>query len=158
MTEERKRVWDATLGVVTPLVTIAALLLGVWQFNRGEQNKTKLEHQLLSERDTLEYRRKLFEERLLGYRTLADLVGRIAAHENKDKKLQELTESFLAQYWGLVILTEDKEVEKSMILFHDELVDYQNNRSNSVRIKVRADELVKACRASLERQRSAGGL
>jgi len=158
MTEERKRVWDATLGVVTPLVTIAALLLGVWQFNRGEQNKTKLEHQLLSERDTLEYRRKLFEERLSGYRNLADLAGRIAAHENKDKKLQALMESFLAQYWGLVILTEDKEVEKSMILFHDEIVDYQKNRSNSVRVKVRADELVKACRSSLERQRSAGGL
>jgi hypothetical protein len=158
MTEERKRVWDATLGVVTPLVTITALLLGVWQFNRGEENKTRLESQLQSNRDTQEYRRKLFEERLSVYRTVADLAGRIAAHENKDKKLEELIESFIAQYWGLVVLTEDKEVEKSMIRFHDEILDYRKNVSDSTRVRIRADELVKACRLSLQEQRSVAGL
>jgi len=158
VTEDNKRVWDVRLGMATPVLTVVTLLVGVWQFNHGEENRVRLESQLLKDRDTREYHRKLFQERLSTYRAIAEIAGGIAAQKSKDKKLQELTESFMAQYWGLTILVEDKDVEKSMILFHDEILDYRENRSNTKRLRIRADELVKACRTSLEMQRSEGVL
>jgi hypothetical protein len=158
MTEDRKRVWDLVLGIAAPMLTVAGLLVGVWQFNRGEENKARLESNLLRDRDNLEYRRKLLDQRLSVYHNVVDLAGRIAAHEARDKKLGELTESFMTQYWGLMILVEAKDVEKAMINFHDEILDYQQQHSDSDRLRIRADQLVKACRNSLERERSAGDL
>ena len=58
-------------------------------------------------------------------------LGRVAAHEEEDKKLKELTESFMTGYWGQMILVDDKRVENSMIRFHDQIIDYQRNRSDS---------------------------
>jgi hypothetical protein len=158
MTEERKRLWDLVLGIATPVLAVTGLLVGVWQFNRGEENKARLESRLLRDRDTLEYRRRLLDQRLSVYHSVADLAGRIAAHEGRDKKLGELTESFMAQYWGLMILVEAKDVEKAMVMFHDEILDYRQKHSDSNRVRIRADQLVKACRNSLERERSAGDL
>jgi hypothetical protein len=158
VTEEKKRAWDVALGIAGPVVAVLGLLLGVWQFNKGEENKTKLESHLLQERDSLEYRRKLLDQRLATYHTIADLAGKIAAHGRHDKIFEGFTESFLAQYWGLMILVQDQGVETSMIRFHDEIADYQKHRSDINRVRIRADELVKACRASLARERSASGL
>jgi hypothetical protein len=150
MTEEAKRSWDVWLGVVAPLVTVAGLLVGVWQFNRGEENKTHLEYSLIAQKDTLEFQRKLWLDRVSTYRSVAEIVGKIAAHPTKDAKLQELKESFDGAYWGLMILVENKDVEKAMIQFHDEIDDFQKGRSDADRVKQRADQLLAICRKSIE--------
>ena len=43
MDEASKRKWDVALGVLAPILTVVGLLVGVWQFNRGEINRTNLE-------------------------------------------------------------------------------------------------------------------
>jgi hypothetical protein len=150
MTEERKRIWDVRLGVAGPIVTVAGLLLGVWQFNRGEENKTRLEYEMLAKKDDLEFRRKLWLDRVSTYRTVSELAGNIAAHERKDAKFDGLAESFSGAYWGLMILVEDKDVEQAMIQFYDEIRDYRIGRSDADRIKKRADQLIQTCRKSIE--------
>jgi hypothetical protein len=125
-------------------------LFGVYQFNRGERNKTELEYGLLAKKDNLEFERKLWLDRVSTYRTISDLAGKIVAHEKKDQKLDEMIESFLAAYWGLMILVEDQKVETAMIRFHDEIRDYKANRSDVERLRDRADQLITTCRKSIE--------
>ena len=135
MTEETKRRWDVWLGIVAPVLTVAGLLFGVWQFNRGEENKTHLEYDLIAKKDQVEFQRKLWLDRVSTYRSVAEIVGKIAAHPTKDAKFQQLKESFDGAYWGLMILVEDPAVEKVMIQFHDEIDDFQNGRSDADRVK-----------------------
>jgi hypothetical protein len=150
MEEATKRNWDIGLGIMAPLLTIAGILVGVWQFNRGEENRTRLEYQLLDRKDKIEFQRKLWLERLETYKSIANLAGRIATVGKQDKEFQNDVHNFDVAYWGLMILVEDPAVEKTMIDFHDEIVDYQAGRSNGDRLKSRADELVTACRKSVE--------
>lgn len=150
MDEESKRGWDVGLGIVAPILTVIGLLLGVWQFNKGEENKTRLEYSLLAEKDKIEFQRKLWLERLSTYKSIAEQAGKIATTDKSDKAFKGLVQSFDASYWGMMIFVEDPDVERAMIDFHDEIVDYQKGQSNEDRIKLRANELVKACRKSVK--------
>lgn len=150
MQEESKRTWDVGLGVVAPILTVVGILVGVWQFNRGEENRTHLEYQLLEKKDKLEFQRKLWLERLSTYKSIAEQAGKIATTDKKDKQFKGLVQTFDASYWGMMIFVEDSRVEQAMIDFHVELVDYQHGRSDVDKLKLRADELVKACRQSVE--------
>lgn len=150
MDEGTKRGWDVGLGIVAPVVTVAGLLIGVWQFNQGEENKTKLEYRLLAEKDKIDFQRKLWLERLSTYKSIAEQAGKIATTDKDDKSFKGLVQTFDASYWGMMIFVEDPGVERAMIDFHDELVDYQKGQSTGDKVKLRAQELVKACRKSVE--------
>lgn len=149
MDEGSKRSWDVWLGIVAPVLTIVGILVGVWQFSRGEENRTNLEYQLLARKDKIEFQRKLWLERLSAYKSIAEQAGKIATTDKKDKSFRQLVHDFDAEYWGTMILVEDPEVEKAMIDFHLELLDYQKGQSDENKVKLRADELVKACRKSI---------
>jgi hypothetical protein len=149
MDEESKRRWDVALGIIAPILTVIGLLLGVWQFNRGEENKTRLEYQLLAQKDEIDFKRKLWLERLSTYRSIAEQTGKIATTDKTDKSFKDLVHIFDASYWGMMIFVEDPQVEKAMVDFHVEVVDYQNGRSNGDKLKLRADELATACRKSV---------
>ena len=150
MEEESKRKWDVGLGMVAPILTVVGLLVGVWQFNRGEENRTKLEYQLLEQKDKIDFQRKLWLERLSTYKSIAEQAGKIATTDKKDKKFKDDVQTFDASYWGLMIFVEDPTVEQAMIDFHVEVVDYEAGKSDGNRLKLRANELVKTCRKSVE--------
>lgn len=156
MTEEIKRTWDVWLGVVAPVLTIVGVLVGVWQFNRGEENKANLENSHIAQNAQIEFDRKIWLDKVATYRSVAEIVGKIAAHPTKDAKFQELKEQFNGAYWGLMILDEDKDVEAEMIQFHDEIDDYENGRVGADRVKGRADELLKICQKSIRTQPKLG--
>jgi hypothetical protein len=147
MTEATKRKWDVRLGIIAPILTCLTILIGVVQFNVGEENKVRLEYDLIKQKDTVEFNRKLWLERLNAYRSIAELAGKIIAHTD-DAKLSELVRDFSAAYWGTMILVEDKPVEQAMIRFYVEINDFQSGWSDIRRLKVRADELIEACRKS----------
>lgn len=149
MDEESRRIWDVRLGIIAPILTVIGLLVGVWQFNRGEENKTRLEYQLLEKKDTIDFQRKLWLERLSTYKSIAEQAGKIATTDKENKHFKEYVQTFDASYWGLMIFVEDSSVENAMKKFHVEITDYQLGRSNGDHVKLRADELVKACRKSV---------
>jgi hypothetical protein len=139
VTEARKRVWDVWLGIAAPILTVVGILVGIHQFNAGEAHK-----------NTIEFERKLWLERLDAYRSIAQLSGKIVTHAN-DKDFGDLVQQFTAAYWGTMIFVEDKDVEQSMIDFNVEIREFQDGFSSVPRLKERADELIKACRQSLEK-------
>src|SRR5579859_4423065 len=103
MDEESKRRWDVALGIIAPILTVIGLLVGVWQFNRGEENKTRLEYQLLAQKDEIDFKRKLWLERLSTYKSIAEQAGKIATADKADKSFKELVHTFDVSYWGMMI-------------------------------------------------------
>ena len=158
MDEDRKRSWDVRLGVVSPIVTIVGLLIGVWQFNTGEENRVKLENQLLIHKDTIDFKRKLWQEKLDTYRNLVVLAGKITAVVGQSvdhAKLDPLAQDLTAAYWGQSVFVEDPEVAEALRKFHQAVTDYQAGLQGAEpadeKVKVTANSLSAACKASISR-------
>ena len=62
--------------------------------------------------------------------------------------MEESVLQFTSLYWGAMILVKDKNVEQAMINFSVELKDYQNEWSDLDRLKIKANDLIEACRKS----------
>ena len=144
-----KRWWDVNFGVANILLAIAGLLVGIWQFNKGEINKTELEYKSLREKDRIEFKRKLWLERLAAYRTTADQVGKIAAHAAPDARFDSELQSFQAAYWGRMILVEDPEVERAMGDFLSAARYFRKGYKNAGQLNQAAGVLGKALQSSV---------
>lgn len=130
--------WDLGLKIVGSLLTVVAILVGVWQFNIGEERKAVYEHASA-----------LWLKRLETYSNVAKLAGSIAAAPGGQPAQADI-DAFLAAYWGDMILVEDAEVERTMIAFRTEIEDFKRGRSSTDRLKQRADQLMKAFRESMK--------
>ena len=148
MDEDRKRWWDVRLGIVAPILTVIGILIGVWQFNVGENSRRQEAAAAEEQRDTIAFRRRLWQEKLDTYQKVAELAGKIVATSGQDQV--KAYKEFHAAYWGAMVLVEDQAVEAAMIAFDKEYRDLKSGWVNDPnRLKVRADVLAKACRASL---------
>lgn len=140
MDEETKRRWEVWLGIVGPLLTVAGILIGVWQFNVGEARKAAYEHAS-----------KLWLLRLETYTSVAKLAGKIATASD-DQSFSKAVDEFMSAYWGDMILVEDRNVEEAMLNFRIEVEDFRYGRSGQDRLKIRADTLMKAFKVSISQQ------
>lgn len=148
MDEDRKRGWDVRLGLIAPLLTVIGILVGVWQFNSGENNRRQDTATAEDQRDTVAFKRRLWQEKLDNYQKVTELAGKIVATSGQDQA--NAYRQFQTAYWGAMVLVEDKPVEEAMIAFDKEYRDLKSGWSKEPdRLKVRADILAKACRASL---------
>ena len=151
--EPAKRWWDIDSGIVKTLLAIAGLLVGIWQFNAGEINKTKQEYKSLRDKDRIEFRRSLWRERLEAYRATADEVGKISAtsnqHENFDAFDAEV-KGFEGAYWGRMILVEDPKVAGAMQEFRDATHDFRTGFINADDLKRKANRLIVALKTSVD--------
>jgi hypothetical protein len=150
MDEDKKRLWDVRLGAVAPFLTVIGIIIGVWQFNAGEEHRGSLEATSAIQKDDIEFRRKLWLEKLDAYKAVSTIAGRVIATPPgavRDKAVQDFTSA----YWGAMILVEDKAVEKAMVDFYLELRDEKTGWSRDPdRLKVRGEALIAVCRQSLE--------
>lgn len=149
MDEETKRNWDVRLGIAAPILTLASVMLGVWQFNQGEANRRADDVQNALLKDDVEFRRKLWLEKLDRYRSISELVGEIiASPPGKTRAAAQVR--FESAYWGYMILVSDKEVADALIGFRQALQDEKDGLGDPNDPKVWADRLVQACRKALE--------
>ncbi len=116
----------------------------VWQFNMGEKQR----QQQQAHEDEIDFQWRAWLERINVYRSVAELAGKVIVHIS-DRSREGAIRDFKAAYWGTMILVEDKEVEKSMVNFYVEIQDYEKGWSTLDRLKVRDDELIKACQKSV---------
>ncbi len=144
MDEATKHRWDVGLGIITPVLTVAAIVWGVWKFTTEQTHQTEL----LVRSNTIEFERNLWKQQLDTYASIADVVGQIATNAEDGAALKEPVKKFKSLYWGAMILVEDEAVEEAMIAFNQEVHDFQSGWSNSNRLKVRALRLIETCRTS----------
>jgi hypothetical protein len=151
MEDKTKNNWDVGTAIVTALLTLATILLGVHQFNDGELNKVVQASKLARENDEINYKRKLWLERLDAYRNVAVLTGTLVSHaDSNPEALKKDLQDFDAAYWGSMILNEDKDVEQLMIEFRLAVSDFQKHRVDSKYLKIKADALIQKCKESLK--------
>jgi hypothetical protein len=144
MDQNKKQTWDIWLGVIGRILTAATILIGVWRFNVGQKDRQQEQiHQ-----EEIDFQRRAWLERMNAYRSVAELAGKVIAHID-DNKGKDSIRDFEAAYWGTMILVEDKAVEKSMVDFFVEIEDYEKGWSTVDRLKVRDDDLIKACQQSV---------
>jgi hypothetical protein len=148
--EASKRRWEVGIGFAGSVLTVVGILVGVWQFTQGEQNKVRLESALVLRKDEIEFQRRLWLERLTTYRAVAETAGKIVARIDDPATMKEALREFNAAYWGAMILVEDKAVEKAMVDFFVETQDLQRGWGSTDKLKFRANELIQACRRSAE--------
>jgi hypothetical protein len=149
--ETDKRKWDVRLSLAGTLATLLTILIGVWQFNAGERSRTELEYQLLDKKDFLETKRQLWLQRVEGYRSIAEISGRLVAQIDNKPGFAAARIDFEKAYWGVMILVEEKPVERAMIDLRLELKDYAEGNSARERVMTQAKTLLDVCRASVEK-------
>jgi hypothetical protein len=106
---------ETTIKIIAPLITVAGLLIGVWQFTAQQTYN-----------DKMEFKRKVWEKRLDAYSEMADVMSKIVTEDNQFKK-DSLGKKFEQLYWGKLPLFEDSLVEKSLKTFQETLQDSKNN-------------------------------
>jgi hypothetical protein len=150
MNEDQKRSADVSLALLTSLITVVGIVIGVWQFNAGEEHKATLESAAIKEKDFVDFKRKLWLERLATYRSIASVAGKLASHPARDKTREGYVNDFEASYWGTMPLVEDQDVEKAMIQYRLVVRDYQQGVIGEDRLKIATDKLGGALKTSLE--------
>lgn len=135
------------LTIAGPVLTLVGIVVGIWQFNVGEQN-----------RQTLEFRRNIWLQKAQSCQDIARVVGDTVAHYDASRKNDEdLYRKFMSAYWGTMILVEDDRVEAAMKRFYLELRDVRSGwAKDSGDLKIKADALIKECRRSIEADRPGG--
>ncbi|WP_159981310.1 MULTISPECIES: hypothetical protein [unclassified Novosphingobium] len=141
--------WDILLRFAAPLLTMTGILVGVWQFNAGEEHRRVGERDAALQRDEIEFRRRLWLERLDIYRKITEMAGRIAAGGSTPEERRQAAKEFQAAYWGAMVLVEDKPVRDAMIEIEAELHDFDAGHSDLQRLQYRVNALAEACRRSL---------
>ena len=160
MDEARKRLWDVWIGILGPVITVTAILVGIWQFNQGEHNRVVLENELIVKKDQVAFQRKLWLNRLDTYRALITLAGKIAAQTAekgpKDPALDSLWQELTAMYWSQSIFVENDNVAERLKDFYATVRDFREGWANSKAVKIKIDALVQVCRQSIEGTAPAG--
>jgi hypothetical protein len=144
----KKSSWDTVISAAGPLVTVAAILVGVWQFEKGENDRAKES-----------FNQQLFLQRMSACQKVAETSGEIAATASASRaRRDQIAAKFNAYYWGLMALVEDSGVETAMNEFYYELHDYVigSEWTDENKIKQKALALARACRASIENRSEAG--
>jgi hypothetical protein len=148
MDDATYKTWDLRLKIIAPILTIAGLLIGVWQFTKGQSAQLERQYQLSAESDRMEFKRRVWEKQQEAYMKISSVVGRIASGNQSKEELMKDIIAFDSLYWGEMIYVEDKTVEQAMIDFHVEIQDFLNNIGTKDRLKLRAEALIQACRNS----------
>ncbi len=157
MNEETYRRWDITAKFIAPILTVAGILVGVWQFSTEQSAQLQRQRDQIATGDKLDFKRRIWEKQLAVYSRLSNVVGKIASarYKNNKEKFGKDIDEFYGIYWGDMVYVKDDRVEQAMIDFRLEIEDFlkgENSELNSEspedRLKIKAKALIDACRAS----------
>lgn len=150
MNEDRKRIWDIRLGVVTPIIAIASLWVGFFQFEQSETDHIRLQHELAERTSRLEFRRTLWLAKVKAYQTVTELAGAISADPEHALQPHAAADQFMVSYWGVMYLNEGPEVEHQMILLADEIRHIRGGEGDKTRLRLKALKVISVMRAELD--------
>jgi hypothetical protein len=132
---------DVIIKIITPLITIAGIYIGAWEFTNQQRNN-----------DRQEFKRKIWERQLDAYTELTSLAGNILSRQDEDTAVKRLAKEFDLVSWSNISLI-DSSVEDNIIQFRDHLSDKINgvvNIDNSEILEKSAYLLSKSCRNSIQ--------
>lgn len=143
LTDEDIKQIDIFIKVITPIIGFIAILIGVWQFTKGqsqlkekeiEQRKSEL--QKMNEQSSLDLLAKFKEIQYKLYNETTSVLGFLTVENDfsSDEYKQKLNR-FWQLYWVELSSVESAEVESSMKQFGDVLKNIQQENFSNLREK-----------------------
>lgn len=131
---KRAELWLKAVGL---LLTLATIVFGLFQYF----------HQLSYE-NSMEFKRKFWENQIEVYSNACKYAGLIANYSNQEE-FEKHVKSFNALYWGKMIMVDDSVVENAMKEFYLAIKDFNpQDKKSGNKLKYKADQLANACRTS----------
>lgn len=132
--EQDKKV-ELIIKIVSPLLTLVAVIVGIWQFNSGQRalkereiEQRNFELSKMNNAATIEMGTK-FKERQTGlYIETCSVISYLIVNKNfTTQQYQDKLERFWQLYWVELSAVETREVERAMVNFGNILTELQNN-------------------------------
>jgi hypothetical protein len=133
----RSGLWEFAVDLLGPLITVLGIVIGVLQFNWGENSRVESEHAF-----------RLWTDRIEAYHTVIKLAGAISSDPSGPKASDNI-DQFNAAYWGEMILVEDRTVECAMIAYRSELLRYLDHFGDKAQLAAELDRLAAVMKSSL---------
>lgn len=133
--EKDKRI-DIIIRIATSLVTLITVIIGIWQFNSGQQRikeseiaQRKFEMEKMDRQASIETITKFKEAQNKVFAETASVIAYLSVNKDVQSiKYQEKLERFWQLYWVELSAVETPEVEKAMKGFGDVLKDFQEKK------------------------------
>jgi hypothetical protein len=114
---------ELTLKIVVPIITVAGILIGVWQFNKGQmnmQNKELKQRQFELKKmhigNQFEAIAKFKELQSIKYTEASETISNIIYNENyQSDEFKKSLKRFWQLYWVELSAVEDGQVESAMV-------------------------------------------
>jgi hypothetical protein len=142
---------EIIIKAIAPVLTLVGILVGIHQFQEEQRETTRREYALIAKQDSVEFKRRVWQEQLDIYRRLVGTTGLIASSTDDRVRLDSAVREFNSLYWGLVGFVGDSLVEQHMNDFRVQIYDFRRGMSSPEDLKVRADMLNQAARRSLQK-------
>ena len=153
MTEDEYRGRKLVVEAVAPLLTVAGILLGVWQFHAGARETAEREREAAQREDVQEFRREVWREQLAVVRRIGATVGGVTSAIESGPQFDTAVQEFEALYWGPAIFVRDTTVERTLHDFHLGIIDLRAGREDGAnRLRELGEAVVEASRLSLQRE------
>jgi hypothetical protein len=132
------------IKLLPSIITLAAVVAGIWQFNAGQkENKTRelnmrqMEIEKMNNQSNREILAKFKENQNRIYSEAMSVVGYIATHKDwKSEKYQEAVTKFDQLYWVDLSSVATENVNKALLKFQNILKNLQMNSYNNINEKI----------------------
>ncbi|MBC7886674.1 MAG: hypothetical protein H7Z13_02215 [Ferruginibacter sp.] len=162
---------ETFLKLFTPILTLATVMVGVYQFNEGQkENKTRelnmrqMEIDKMNNQLNREILAKFKENQNKIYAEAMSTIGYLATHKDYvSEKYQETLNRFNQLYWVELSSVATEDVNKKLLIFQNILSNLQNNQYRFINDKIydlqeAAEQVAEAMRASSMDYSLPGGL
>ncbi|HVE58389.1 MAG TPA: hypothetical protein VNB22_16270 [Pyrinomonadaceae bacterium] len=131
-----KEIIELIAGIVTPLLALATVLIGIWQFNKGQRelkdreiNQRNFELEKMNNQANLETLSKFKELQSKLYNETTSIIGYLAVSDDfKSAEYKAKLERFWQLYWVELSTVETEDVEDAMVEFGDILEELQDTK------------------------------
>lgn len=129
--------WEIVIQIITGFIPLAAIIAGVWQFNKGQRQNIELEYsksrqniELESHKarmaDSIQFYNRLYEKKITVYTTISKSIAVILSQPNTNKIDPKLIREFEQMYYGEAILVEDSLSNSALNDFHRAIGDFND--------------------------------
>lgn len=126
---------DIYFRIVTIIISIATILIGIHQFNRGQRSNLKFEYERIRMNDSVNFQNRLWENKLKVYTVISKSIGEIISIKKNMMLNDSSIKRFEMVYYGESILVEDSIVNEYLTQFRRSIYDYNKNLISILQLK-----------------------
>jgi|GEM_PF-3735425 len=141
---KKTKIWSTEILAksIPALITLLAVIIGIYKYNVQKSYESNME-----------FNRNLYENRIVAFEEMGELVGKIvlSAQNNDDSLFLETSESFSILHLKLIPLIIDDDVDVAMSVFINDIDDFKDQIIPYEEFHNCGYILLKECQKSLQK-------